>query len=101
MTNTFHNPALSRINVVDGLRGFIILAILLLYNLEHFDFYYFPENLPGWLKAIDSVVWDTIFFLFGGKAYGIFSLLFGFTFYLQLNRQRLGQVIGKSVITFF
>lgn len=87
MTNTTSKLSLSRIDLVDGLRGFVIMAILLLHNIEHFDFYYFVEDNPAWLKAIDSVVWDTLFFLFGGKAYGIFALLFGFTFYLQLNRR--------------
>lgn len=77
----------TRIDSVDALRGFVILAIMLLHNIEHFDFYYLPEALPNWVKAIDSVVWDTLFFLFGGKAYGIFALLFGFTFYLQLKKQ--------------
>ena len=75
----------SRIQLVDALRGFAILAILLLHNIEHFDFYYVPGNLPAWMVVLDKWIWDSLFFLFGGKAYGIFALLFGFTFYLQLS----------------
>lgn len=75
----------SRIQLVDALRGFAILAILLLHNIEHFDFYYVPGNLPAWMIVLDKWIWDSLFFLFGGKAYGIFALLFGFTFYLQLS----------------
>ncbi|WP_207426145.1 DUF418 domain-containing protein [Pedobacter sp. SYSU D00535] len=85
MTNT--EPA-SRIDLVDSLRAFAVLAIMLLHNIEHFDFYYLPKDLPPVIKSVDSVVWDTLFFLFAGKAYGIFALLFGFTFYLQISNQR-------------
>jgi len=80
-----------RLEAVDALRGFAILSIMLLHNIEHFDLYYFPENLPGWIKAIDGVIWKTLFFLFGGKAYAIFALLFGLTFFIQFsNRQKKG-----------
>ena len=29
-----------RIEVVDALRGFAVMAIMLLHNIEHFNFYY-------------------------------------------------------------
>ncbi|MGQ1891001.1 DUF418 domain-containing protein [Thermophagus sp. OGC60D27] len=77
-----------RLIVVDALRGFAILSIMLLHNIEHFDLYHFPDDLPEWLKAIDSIIWDTLFFLFGGKSYAIFALLFGLTFYIQYNNQQ-------------
>ena len=44
----------SRIEVVDALRGFAVMAILLVHNLEHFIFPVYPENSPGWLKCIGS-----------------------------------------------
>jgi uncharacterized protein len=75
----------SRVDVVDALRGFTILSIMLLHNIEHFDLYFFPEFLPGWIKSLDSKIWDSLFFLFGGKSYAIFALLFGFTFFIQFN----------------
>lgn len=76
-----------RIFVVDALRGFAIVSILLLHNLEHFDYYYLPENLPDWMKVFDKHIWDTLFFLFSGKSYAIFALLFGLTFYIQNHNQ--------------
>ena len=79
----------NRIEVVDALRGFAIMSIMLLHNLEHFDIYYFPEQLPEWIKILDTKVWNTIFFLFSGKSYGIFALLFGFSFFLMFNKQKL------------
>ncbi len=87
MNNPVTDLKPARIEVVDALRGFAILCIMLVHNMEHFDFAYFPEYLPDWLKAIDQVIWDGIFFLFGGKAYSIFALLFGLTFFIQSNRQ--------------
>jgi uncharacterized protein len=74
--------------VVDALRGFALVAILLLHNLEHFDYYYLPESLPVWMKTLDKGIWDTLFFLFAGKSYAIFALLFGLTFYIQSNNQQ-------------
>lgn len=84
-------PSGQRLEAVDALRGFAILSIMLLHNIEHFDFYYFPEQLPEWIKAIDSVIWKVMFFLFGGKSYAIFALLFGLTYFIQFNnRQKKG-----------
>jgi uncharacterized protein len=81
---TIKNP---RIELIDALRGFAIMAIILLHNIEHFEFYYRPEYLPEWLKIIDNFIWDSMFFLFGGKAYAIFALIFGFSFYIQNDNQ--------------
>ncbi len=77
----------NRIEVVDALRGFAIMSIMLLHNLEHFDFYYLPPQLPEWMKALDARIFETIGFLFSGKSYAIFALLFGFTFYLMDKKQ--------------
>jgi Predicted membrane protein len=77
----------TRLHVVDTLRGFAIVSIMLLHNLEHFDYYYFPSNLPHWMKMLDKSVWDSMFFLFSGKSYAIFALLFGLTFFIQSDNQ--------------
>lgn len=87
MTPTLPNTKLPRLEVVDALRGFAIMAIMLLHNLEHFDFYFFPEQLPAWMKVLDKAIWDTMFFLFSGKTYAIFALLFGFTFHIMFSNQ--------------
>lgn len=81
------NKNSSRIFVVDALRGFCLISILLLHNLEHFDFYYKPDFLPNWVIALDIIIWDAMFFLFSGKSYAIFAFLFGLTFYIQLKNQ--------------
>lgn len=78
----------SRIEVVDALRGFAVMAIILVHNLEHFIFPVYPDSSPGWLNALDQGIFNVTFSLFAGKAYAIFALLFGFTFYIQTNNQR-------------
>lgn len=74
--------AKQRILAVDALRGFAVMGIILLHNIEHFNFYSFPDD-TGTLKALNTTLWDFLFFSFSGKAYAIFALLFGFTFFLQ------------------
>lgn len=82
MTNT------TRLQVVDALRGFAIVSIMLLHNIEHFDFYFTPVGQPAWLISINQLIWDTLFFLFSGKSYAIFALLFGLTYFIQNNNQQ-------------
>lgn len=79
-----------RLEVVDALRGFAVMAILLVHSLEHFIFPVYPDpaNVPGWLNMIDSAVLSITFTLFAGKAYAIFALLFGFTFHIQYSNQQ-------------
>lgn len=77
-----------RIEVVDALRGFAVMAILLVHNLEHFIFPIYPTDSPSWLDILDQGVFNSVFTLFAGKAYAIFALLFGFTFYIQSNNQK-------------
>lgn len=77
----------ARIDVVDALRGFAVMAILLVHNLEHFIFPVYPTQSSLWLQHLDQGVFNSIFCLFSGKAYAIFALLFGFTFYIQCNNQ--------------
>lgn len=83
---TVKNP---RIEVVDALRGFAVMAIILVHNLEHFIFPVYPTDSPDWLHVLDQGVFHGVFSLFAGKAYAIFALLFGFTFYVQSDNQRL------------
>ena len=96
------NPSQSpRIEVVDALRGFAVMAILLVHNLEHFIFPVYPETSaqPAWLDILNEGVFSITFSLFAGKAYAIFALLFGFTFYIQFtNRQQQGKDFGYRFI---
>ena len=84
-----------RIEVVDALRGFAVMAIILVHNLEHFIFPVYPTEQPAWLAVLNDGVFNIIFSLFAGKAYAIFALLFGFTFYIQChNQEKKGKDFG-------
>lgn len=81
----------SRIDVADVLRGFAVMGIVLLHTIEHYNFYSFPDTSQQCtlLNFTDKAIWDGLFFTFGGKAYAIFALLFGFSFFIQDDNQRL------------
>ena len=72
----------TRVDAADILRGFAIGGIVLIHFLEHLNFYYFPELTP-----LDKTVWDIVFFWLANKMYAIFSLLFGFSFFVQHDNQ--------------
>lgn len=80
-----------RVGAADMLRGFAVMAIILLHSIEHFNFYSFPDTSTqgNFLNFCDKAIWDGLFFLFGGKAYAIFALLFGFSFFIQHDNQRM------------
>lgn len=80
-----------RLEVVDALRGIALCAIVIIHCLEHYNLYFIPENAPQWLTTIDKGIWQTTWFLLAGKAFSAFSLLFGFSFFIQYdNAQRRG-----------
>lgn len=77
-----------RLEAVDALRGFALLAIVLLHNLEHYNIFYGAEPRAEWLQWLDTKTTELIYFLFAGKAYATFSLLFGFSFFIQMRNAR-------------
>lgn len=85
----------NRIQVVDAFRGFAVMAIFLVHNIEHFISGIYPDAAaqPAWLNTMDKGVFSFVFSLFAGKAYAIFALLFGFTFSLLFAKQ---QALGKD-----
>ncbi len=90
-----------RLHVVDALRGFAVIAILLVHSVEHFIYPVYPElsSQPAWLNSLDKGVFTITFGLFAGKAYAIFALLFGLTFYIQFtSAQKRGNDFGWRFI---
>ena len=76
-----------RINSIDALRGFALFGILIFHCMEHFDLMIAPELASPFWQKVDTIVFETMAFLFAGKAYAIFSLLFGLSFFIQMNSQ--------------
>ena len=81
----------ARVDVADVLRGLAVMGIIVLHCIEHFNFYSFPDTSGDgpWLRFCDRAVWDGLFFVLGGKAYAIFAMLFGFSFFIQDDNQRM------------
>ncbi len=75
----------SRIDLIDALRGSALLGIFLLHCIEHFEFSQYPSDPPAWLASLNQQTKDTLFFLFGGKAYAIFAMMFGVSFSLIID----------------
>ena len=75
-----------RLDIVDALRGTALFGILLLHSVEHWDFMRPVQNQPAWLAWLDQQAIDWGYLLFGGKAYAIFALLFGVSFFITLER---------------
>lgn len=78
---------MKRIDSVDALRGFAVVAIMLLHFIEHFIYGVYPPPASPTAALINQSVWDALFFVFAGKSYTIFALLFGFTFIVQQRNQ--------------
>ena len=54
---------LPRVEVVDALRGFAVMAILLVHSLEHFIFPVYPVDQPAWLNILNDGVFNVTFTL--------------------------------------
>ena len=76
-----------RISSIDALRGFSLLGIVLLHCMEHFDLTHYPEYATEAQRAFDMGVYNVIRFFVQGKSYAIFSMLFGLSFFIQMDNQ--------------
>ncbi len=74
-----HPDTPQRVLLVDALRGFALMGLFLVHSIELFELY--------WQNPVDSKVHDVIFFLFAGKAYAIFAMLFGISFFIIMDKQ--------------
>ena len=70
---------LERIVLVDIIRGFALLGLFIVHMVEYFELYWYKPG-PGWVH-------DSVFFIFAGKAYALFALMFGFSFYILVDRR--------------
>ena len=81
-------PGAQRLEHIDALRGFA-LALVLLVHLRDFSLYGFlGQEAQALLPTArwDSIIGPVLIVLFKWKAITIFTLLFGVSFALQLNR---------------
>jgi uncharacterized protein len=78
----------SRIEVIDVLRGFTLLGIIITHTIEQ----YYAGPMPDVIASaqnksiIDGIVEGLCFILIAGKFYMIFSFLFGLSFFIQFDK---------------
>ena len=78
----------NRILTIDALRGFALLGLFLVHCSEFFDLY--------WMDPKPSKVQEVVFFLFAGKSFAIFALLFGLSFYLIMEGEKRNGNSGEG-----
>lgn len=76
-----------RIHSIDALRGFALIGIMLLHCMERFDLTLIPVVDNPFMQRVDTFVYEALYFLFAGKSYALFSLLFGLSFFMQMDSQ--------------
>ena len=81
-------PAGERLDALDALRGFALCGILVANLVSFTGFYAVDAARPGVAGPADRAVLFAIDWLIEGKFYGLFSLLFGVGFALQVDRAR-------------
>ncbi len=73
-----------RLEVVDVLRGFALMALFLVHVIESYELFWAGEK-PG-------LITDVVFALFMGKSFSLLALCFGFSFFILMDRAaRRGQ----------
>jgi len=93
MTNISPSKGNSRVEVIDALRGFAILGILLANIMSFSGFKFIPldeiRSHPNF--ELDLLIYKLNAIFVDTKFYTIFSLLFGIGFYFQFNKNRDNQ----------
>nr|HPH47818.1 hypothetical protein [Chryseolinea sp.] len=75
-----------RIEIIDALRGFTLLGIIIAHMTEQYYAGMPPEKYQTPSTIVDSITSGFVGILITGKFYMIFSFLFGMSFYIQLNK---------------
>ena len=73
-----HAASDQRLESVDIVRGFALMALFLVHMIESYELYWAdPKNGP---------VSDTVYLLFMGKSFSLLALCFGFSFFILMDR---------------
>src|SRR6478752_3753455 len=87
MTTLSQNQSADRIHIIDALRGFTLLGIIIAHMTEQYYAGPLPEviNKAAHPSDFDNIVMGFSLIFISGKFFMIFSFLFGMSFYLQLK----------------
>jgi len=79
-------PKASRIIIIDALRGFALAGVALVHLLEQYIAGPMPEGLMEGVNAMpDQILVGVVLFLCSGKFFSLFSILFGLSFFIQMD----------------
>ncbi|WP_018472652.1 DUF418 domain-containing protein [Echinicola pacifica] len=99
---------LKRINVLDALRGFALLGVVLIHMLQHFGiFSRAVEQVFPWFRALDETIQWIGQYIIMGRFINIFAFLFGLSFFIQMDSASRkgvdfrGRFAWRMVILFF
>ena len=73
---------MKRISLVDSLRGFAVIGIIIIHFLEHLNF-----NVGPRATRFEQNLFETVAFIGSSKMYAIFAILFGLSCYIQHHNQ--------------
>lgn len=68
----------TRLESVDIVRGFALLALFLVHMIESYELY--------WADPRNGPISDTVYLLFMGKSFSLLALCFGFSFFILMDR---------------
>ncbi|MBT8300867.1 MAG: DUF1624 domain-containing protein, partial [Maribacter sp.] len=94
-------PIKQRIEIIDALRGFSLAGIVVVHFVENFIGSAVPQNVLEGLHVgpLDYVVDAFIALFLRGKFFGLFSFLFGLSFFIQMdNAQEKGTFFGPRFL---
>ncbi len=78
---------MKRIEILDSLRGFALLLILLYHSLYNFGAVYPGEETFLAFPGLDALSTSFIFHFVADRAFAVFSVIFGISFFIQLNKR--------------
>jgi len=70
----------SRLEIVDGLRGYALFGLFLVHMTGYFELYN--------ARPVPSLVQDTVLWLFLGKSFSLLAICFGFSFFIMMDGAR-------------
>ena len=95
-----------RINVIDALRGFALLGVILIHMMQKFG--YLSDNIIEGARypMFDTIIQLLVTHVIAGRFITIFSFLFGLSFFIQMDRASKrgvdfrGRFLWRMVILF-
>jgi len=77
----------NHIKIIDALKGFALIVIIMVSCVEHFDFFKETQTNFIFSNPTNNQIIQSVFFLFSEIAWSIFALVFGYSFYIQIHQK--------------